>query len=274
MSKTSIKGQIEFIIGGVILCLLGVFFTSSVVSAIARGYSTTDTGLQTGMVVSLSADGSNDKVERATQEAGSRALGVVTTVEGSLVAVSSGSGKVLVESEGQVEAYVSDISGLVQKGDLLILSPLRGILMKAPENAPGKIIGVAAETVSTTTSYNFTDNGVDKETKIAKIKIDLSYLGASNSGPAEADSALARLGRAIVGKDVGEIRVLIALIVFLIVLIAESGILYGAISSAITALGRNPLARKIIRAELIRVVIVAVVVLLVGLGSVYAILWI
>lgn len=242
--------------------------------AIARGYSTEDTGLQTGMVVSLSADGSNDKVERATQEASSRAVGVVTTVEDSLVSVSSGTGKVLVEGEGQVEAYVSDIGGTVQKGSLLILSPLKGVLMKVEENAPGKIIGVAAEAVNATSTYKFTDGGQTKETQIAKIKIDLSYLGAANNGISQTDSALAKLGKAIVGKDVGEIRVLIALIIFLVVLIAEGGILYGAISSAITALGRNPLARKIIRGELLRVVMVAISVLLVGLASVYAILWV
>lgn len=255
------------------MALLFIASFSGIAAAIARGYSTEDIGLQTGMVVSLSAEGNDDKVERATQEASSRAVGVITTIENSLVSVSSGTGKVLVESEGQVDTYVSDINGAVKKGDLLVLSPLKGILMRGDEQSPAKIIGIAAQDITETSAYQFQDGGATKDTKIAKIKIDLSYLGAS-SGANPADSALARLGRAIVGKDVGEIRVLIALIVFLIVLIAEGGILYGAISSAITALGRNPLARKIIRAELLRVVLVAVSVLLVGLGSVYAILWI
>ncbi len=243
------------------------------VSAIARGYTTSDAGLQTGMVVSLSSEGNDDKVERATQETTSRAVGVITTIQDSLVTVSSGSGKVLVETEGQVDAYVSDMNGTAKKGDLLVLSPLKGILMRGDDKTPGKVIGVAAQEVTTTSSYQFQDGSATKETQIAKIKIDLSYLGAS-TGSSASDSSLARLGRAIVGKDVGEIRVLIALVVFLIVLIAEGGILYGAISSAITALGRNPLARKIIRGELVRVIVVAIGVLLVGLGSVYAILWI
>jgi len=259
-----------------IASLLTVFLVSMqpLAYGIAVGYSTEDAGLQTGMVVSLSADGSNDKVERATQESSSRAVGVVQRVEDSVVAVSSGTGKVLVESSGQAEVYVSDIGGKVEKGNLLTLSPLKGVLMKTTENSSAKIIGFAAESVSATESYQFTDQGKTKETQIAKIKVDLNNLGAANNAVAQPDSALAKLGKAIVGKDVGEIRVLIALIIFLIVLIAEGGILYGAISSAITALGRNPLARKIIRTELLRVVLVAIAVLLVGLGSVYAILWI
>lgn len=258
-----------------ILLAVFAFCVSAVMPAfaIARGYTTEDDGLQTGMVVSLSDDGDDDKVERATQEASSRAVGVVATIDDSLVTVGSGTSKVLVEGEGQIDAYVSDINGTVKKGDLLILSPLKGVLMRGDDKSPAKVIGVAAQEPTSTSTYQFADGGSTKETQIAKIKIDLSYLGSS-TGTQASDSALAKLGKAVVGKDVGEIRVLIALIVFLVVLIAEGGILYGAISSAITALGRNPLARQIIRTELVKVVIVAIVVLFVGLGSVYAILWV
>ena len=85
---------------------------------------------------------------------------------------------------------------------------------------------------------------------------------------------MSKLGKSLVGRDVGEIRVLIALLVFMIVLIAEGGIIYGAVSSAITALGRNPLARKVIQREMLQVFVVAIIVLVVGLGAMYAILWI
>jgi hypothetical protein len=255
-------------------CLVVFAVLGSSVLAIARGYTTEDKGLQTGMVVSLTTQGGDEQVERATQDSSSRVVGVITTIEGSLVTVSSGTAQVLVESEGQVDVYVSDINGTVEKGDLLILSPLKGILMKASPNSTSKIIGIAAQAVGQTSSYEFQDVDQTKQTQIAKIKIDLSYLGGANSGISISDSALAKLGKAVVGRDVGEIRVVIALIIFVIVLIAEGSILYGAISNAITALGRNPLARKIIRAELFRVILVAIVVLLVGLASVYAVLWV
>lgn len=249
-----------------------VLGSSVMVAAIARGYTTDDQGLQTGMVVSLTVGGPSGKVERATQESSNRVVGVVTTVDNSLVTVSSGTANVLVESEGQAEAYVSDLAGPVAQGDLLVLSPLKGILMKS-NSSPAAVIGIAAEDVLTTTPYSYQEVTQTKETRIAKVKINLNHQGG-NTGATQADSALARLGRSLVGRDVGETRVLIALIIFVIVLIAEGGILYGAISSAIAALGRNPLARKAIRGELLRVMAVAIVVLLLGLAAIYAVLWV
>lgn len=259
------------------LVLLGFFgvlfivFTASVAAAIARGYTSEDAGLQVGMVAALSAEGAEDEVERATQETSAKVIGIISTIDGSPVSVSVGAAKVLVESEGQVDAYVSDLNGVVKKGDLLVLSPLKGILMKAKENTTLKIIGIAAENPFTSTSYDYVDQESIQQTQIAKIKIDLNYLGSSN-GNQQDDSALSRLGEMVVGRRVSEIRVLIALLVFIVVLVAEGGILYGAISSGITALGRNPLAKHIIRGELVRVVLVAIAVLVLGLVAVYIIL--
>lgn len=260
----------------VLLAGLGIIFVLSsqgLVLAIARGYTTNDLGLQTGMVVALSVDGSGgSNVERASQDSSNRVVGIVTTIDSSLVTVSSGRAKVLVESEGQTDTYVSDINGAIKEGDLLVLSPLKGILMKSGDT-PATVIGIAAETPATSLPYSYKDGDETQETQIAKIKVNLNRQGDGSAG-LPSDSALAKLGRSLVGKDVGEARVLVALILFVIVLIAEGGIIYGAISSAITALGRNPLARRIIRAELLRVVIIALLVLLVGLGAVYAVLWV
>ncbi len=257
-----------------VLTLAVVSVVQAHVLAIARGYTTDDTGLQAGMVVALSLDPSSQaKVERATQASSDRVVGIVTTIDTSLVTVGSGVAKVLVESEGQTEAYVSDINGPVSQGDNLVLSPLKGVLMKLSANVPTTVIALAATGSITETVYSYQDNGQPKETNISKISINLNRQGV-DIGIVESDSALAKLGRSIVGKDVGEIRVLIALIIFIIVLIAEGGIIYGAVSSAITALGRNPLARKAIRSELLRVAAIAVAVLLLGVAAVYAVLWV
>ncbi len=240
--------------------------------AIARGYITDDLGLQTGMVVSLSLEsGSSSKVERATAENTQRVIGVVTTIDNSLVTVASSSTKVLVESEGEVEAYVSDINGKPQQGDLLVISPFKGVLMKSTDQA-STILGIAAGDFPTSTQTYSVEDSSDT-TQVAKIRINLNRQGSTNINITP-DSTLTRLGQAVVGKKVGEIRVVIALFIFLTVLIAEGGILYGAISSSIAALGRNPLARKIIRQELIRVIVIAVFVLIIGVGAIYGILWI
>lgn len=252
---------------------LGMLFVQASALAIARGYDTDDTGLQTGMVVALSTGDTENKVERATNENRDRIVGIVTTFNDSLVTVTSGESEVLVETEGDVDAYVTDTNGEVKKGDLLKLSDYKGILGRASQG-DGHIIGIAASDFITSNpeTYSVKDGSSNKDIKIAKIKVNLNRQGA-NGGVVITDSALAKLGKSIVGKDVGEIRVILAVIIFFIVLIAEGGILYGAISSSITALGRNPLAGKIIRKELIRVVVIALIVLTVGLGATYGILW-
>lgn len=259
----------------VILSLYFMVVFAQPVAAIAQGYNTQDQGLQTGMVAALSGtSGNNASVERATPDDTDKVVGIVTTVNDSLVSVSSASSKVFVENEGQVEAYVSDINGKVQQGDLLIVSPLKGILMKNNPDGSGIIIGIAVENAVTTTPYNYISDGKTETTNIAKIKINVSHLGSQTASLVTTDSTLGRLGRSLVGKNVGEVRILIAMMIFIIVLIAEGSILYGAISSGVMALGRNPLAQKIIRSELIRVIAIALGVLLVGLGAVYAILWV
>lgn len=260
------------------LSVLGIllFGAVSYVTAISRGYATNDAGLASGMVAALSESG-DSQVERADQSSGKRIVGVVTTIDASSVTVASGSSQVLIESEGDVLAYVSDIAGPVKKGDLLTLSAFKGVLMKGSENSGGVIIGVAAQDSqsvdeSNSSEYVYTEGTVSKSTQIVKLTINLNKQG-TNAGRTLDPSPLSKIGESVTGKQVSDIRVLAALIIFILVLIAEGGIIYGAVTSAVTALGRNPLARKMIRREMLRIIMVAIGVLGVGLAAVYGILW-
>ena len=262
--------------------LLLVVVLAARAHAIARGYTSADSGLKIGMVAALASEQANEsQVERATQENIRRIVGVVTSVDDSLVTVASSSAKVLVETEGEMSAYVTDLGGEVVKGSLLAISPIKGVLMKVDSDSGSSVVAVASEGIANKTeaiSYEVDDDaakdtGGKKSVKITKVTVNLNRAGGGNSGD-KADSSLARLGRAIVGKEVSEIRVIVALLLFLIVLIAEGAIMYGAISSAITALGRNPLARSAIRKEMLRILLVAFAVFLVGLGAIYGILWV
>lgn len=270
----SFKRTTYFTAAIAVFMAFSTLFIGSQVQAIARGYSTSDESLSPGMVAALSNSGDSE-VERADQSSGKRVVGVVTTFDGSSVTLASGSSKVLVESEGDILAYVSDIGGEIKRGDLLAVSSFKGILMKS--SGTGAVLGVALEDSSSVaeenvTNYAYKENGASKTTRIFKIKINLNKQSAATSaqvGP----SALSKIGESITGKQVSDIRVLAALIIFVLVMIAEGGIIYGAVTSAITALGRNPLARKMIRREMTRVIIVAIGVLGIGLGAVYGVLW-
>lgn len=242
--------------------------------AITRGYATDDLSLRPGMTVALSGvteTGKLPKVTRATIENQDKIIGVATTVNESLVTIGSSEAEVYIENEGNVPAFVSDINGPIKKGDLLTISPLQGILMKAVDSS--KIIGIAQEDFidSKATSYKISDS-VKDATLVEEISVNLDSKGG-NSQNGSQNNALTRVGQSLTGRQISELRMIVALIVFFIVMISEGAILYGSISSAVRSLGRNPLAGKMIRHEMSRVALISIVVLLVGLAAIYAMLW-
>lgn len=267
--------KLKYISAQLSLVLLLVFAQIGLVTAVAKGYNTDDLELRAGMVVAINAESmvDNPKVERASTDNAERTIGVVTSDIISTISISSGDKQVLVETDGEIDAYVSDINGEVKQGDLLEISPLKGILMKS-DGVDGIISGIALEDANLpeneSYSRDITGEGV-KTTIITKVRISLDQKAISTVSQGT-DSSLERLGRSIAGKEVSEIRVAVALVIFIMVLIAEGGIIYGAVSSAITSLGRNPLAKDVIRHEVIRVLLVALGVLLIGLVGVYMIL--
>lgn len=245
--------------------------------AFAKGYATDDTGLKAGMVVALSQSSTpdNPKVERAALDKEPKVIGVSTTIDDQLVTEGSTKSTVYVQTTGEATVFVTDLNGDVQNGDLLAPSPLLGVLMKADEST-APIVGIAIDSFDkdSADTQKIKEGAGETEVKIDTMRVNLDHMAASNQQSSATDSSLERLGRAIVGKDVGEIQVLASLVIFLLVLVAEGGIIYGAVSSAITALGRNPMAGKIIQREMFRVVGVAIVVLAIGVAAIYAILWI
>ena len=271
LRKATRKGGLVYIFYSVLFVTLA---STTVVFGISRGYQTQDTSLMPGMLVSLDPNSTDNLpiVERATEENIQSIIGVATTVEESSITVASSGQTVFVESEGEVRAYISDLNGQINQGDQLTISPLRGILAGANDDSK-IILGTALEDFpldGLQTREIETNEGV-KSTNIALMRINLSTKHVNGS---QADSSLERLGQSVAGKDVSEIRVIVASVIFLLVLFAEGGILYGSTSSAVTSLGRNPLAGQVIRRQLIQVMFAAFGVLVIGLLSIYLILWV
>lgn len=242
---------------------------------LSEGYITTDSGLRAGMAVALSLENtsSTPMVQRASDSNPQRIIGIATGVNDSFIVISPGKQQIYVQSSGDVDAYVSDIDGDVSRGDLLTISPLNGILMKANSSST-EILGSALENLTDFNSQTYTikTNTGTKQVHAAQIEVNLDNLGIANQ--TQPASALTIIGKALTGREIGDLRVLIALLIFLILLIAEGGIIYGAVSSSIAAIGRNPLAHKVIRGELVKVLLVVIFVLIIGLGSIYAVLWV
>lgn len=254
--------------------LVAFFALVSTAYAITRGYVTEDAGLKPGMAVRLSDDSAaeNPKVERAADSDAGKFVGIAAEPANSELLVASSDQSVFVTSEGEVGAFVSNINGDVKRGDQLSLSPLKGILAKAGPK-PKLVLGFALEDFSFDGSEvrEIQTSEGTKTVNIDSLKLSLDPKSVLAAG--QEPSSLEQLGSSIVGEPVSGIRVALALVVFLIVVLAEGTIIYGAVSSAITSLGRNPLAKSAIRRGLSQTMVVSVAVLFVGLGAIYIILW-
>lgn len=242
---------------------------------ITQGYETNDDLLRPGMAVQF-VPGNNGSqfVERGTSEYPERIIGITTDPSSNLAVIGSSKNQVYVQTSGQAEAYVADVNDVVKKGDYLTISPLKGVLMRVGDSKSAQLATALADAdMSKAEQFTIKPGSTDtKSTKVTKVLINLdrhTFQSSENTS-----NTLSRLSRALVGKDVGELRVIVSLLVFALLLVVEGGVVYGAISSSLTSLGRNPLAGKAIKRELIRVLLIAVVILLIGLGVVYTILWV
>src|SRR5690606_16509610 len=192
-----------------------------------------------------------------------------------LVAFSDNPTDVLVATEGEVPVYVSDVNGEVKIGDYVSVSPLRGMLMKSDDNRENRVVGVALQdfnAVSTEERQIQTSQGQQTH-RIGKMRVEISQSIVVNAITDAQKPALVLVGESLTGKEVGQIQVLAALVIFAIVLIIEGSIIYGAIHSTVTALGRNPLAKKAVFRQLLQVSWLALVVLVIGFGAIYLIMW-
>ncbi len=256
-----------FVICGLATVLL-LFLVSANLYAISRGYISRDQDLKPGMVVAVI---DNEFVERASQETVDKAIGIAQPVGASDVAIATGESSLLVAISGVTDVYATDYNGPITKGTSLSLSPIKGVLMKSGEG--DGVFGTALTDMSTDgDNYTIPTTTGDKIVRVAKTTISLDRKGLANESYIEAASSLKKLGKALSGKETSEIRVAVAFAMFVLIMIAEGGIIYGAISGSMISVGRNPMAKDIIRKDLLQVVGVALIVLALGVTAVYVIL--
>lgn len=255
------------------ICFGGILLSITPARAIAKGYATTDSGLRSGMVVSLvsSSGSAQSTVTRATRDNQAKVVGIATMVHDQLLAVGSSRDDVYIQDEGTIRAYVSDIDGAPKRGDVLSMSPVAGVLMKGSASTYNIAVAESDFEAKTAESYHLL-NGSAGSTRIGLVEVNLDGKGLVSLK--QDRSQLGEFANKLTGKNVSDVRVLVSLAVFLLVLFVEGVIIYGAVSSAIRSVGRNPLAKTAITKELFRVGAIASAVLLFGVLAVYALLWI
>lgn len=257
--------------------LLALNLSGSAFAAVSQGYISNDAELRQYMAVRVAGD--DDKghpvVESSSLVEQDKTIGIAVGLNDSLVTVAPESSEVYVVSSGTAQAYISDVNGAVKKGDLLAVSPLRGILMKSTD-ATKPTVGQALEDfINKPTQTIIAKDSEDKsvEVHIAVMNMNVSLKPAKLVSSKEDDNWIKSLGNSLVGHEISTARIVAALAIFFILMVIEGELIYGTVASTITAIGRNPLAKKSILSQSFKSVKIASAILIMGIVSVGLILW-
>jgi len=247
--------------------------SAGAIGALSQGFTTTDTSLAIGSVVSLHT-GTSNVVDKATSLSAPQMVGVVA--DKPLVALGSGTQKVQVVVSGQTPTLVSDINGPIKIGDKITASPVTGVGMKALTST--EIVGTAESnlTDSSTTAETVTDKNGKTTTihvGVIQVQVNVSYYAIQQDKlNGVVPTFLVNVGSSIAGKDVSPLRVLIGFGSLLIGFVVAGILLQAGVRSGIISIGRNPLAQGVLRRSLIDVLMTSVGILLLTIIAFYLVL--
>ena len=209
-----------------------------------------------------------------------KAVGVVVPASAAAITLTptaSSGQQVLVAASGQYDVLVSNQDGPIKAGDYLTLSALPGIAMKATDKQP-EVVGQAVgsfdgksgviDTASLKSSLgNTTTASIGRMSANVHVAANPLYKNDSN-----VPGLLNKAAKSIANKQVSPVRIYLSIGVLLATFFITGGMFYGGIRGGITAIGRNPLAKKAISRGLIQAVVTGLVVLAAGILAVYVIL--
>jgi hypothetical protein len=259
------------------LAVVAFWPTATAMAAVSQGYVSNDTELRQYMAVKLAGDDAQGHpvVQSTSITEQDKTIGIAVGLGDSLLTVAPLSSEVYIVSTGPAKAYVSDVNGAVKRGDLLAVSPLRGILMKSTDPTKPTVGQALEDFISKPTQTIFArdTDGKSVEVHVTTMQVDVAIKPPQLTGSQRQDNWLKSLGNSLVGHEISTVRIVASLAIFFTLMIIEGELIYGTVASTITALGRNPLARKSIVNQSFRSVRIAVVVLILGAVSVGLLLW-
>ena len=235
--------------------------------------------VQQGMIVQL--DPKNPKnVAPLTNNPDIAMQGVVVAANESAVSLSGDgtSQQVYVATNGTYQALVSNQNGPIKPGDLISISAIDGIGMKA-DTTQSVILGKAAQgfngtnMVSGTAELNTSTGKLKVAIGLISVNIDVSRNPLAPSGTdSKVPNFLRKLAESIAGHPVDAARIYISLVLLFVTMIIAGSLLLGGVRSSLISVGRNPLARSAVLKGLIQVLFVGIVVFVLGLASIYLLL--
>lgn len=245
---------------------------------VAQNYPT-KTPLQQGVIVQ--PDPANKaSVIPATYKDSSKMFGVVVALNDAAVSISTSNNEqsAYVVTSGKYKTLVSTQNGGIKQGDYVSISAANGIGMKA-DTKQDAVLGRAVDSfdgktgVLSSTKLKQSDKS-ELNVSIGMIVVDIS-VGPNNAKTVGNDgvpSPIQSLAVAVVGKPISAAQLYISAAILIIGLGVVVSLLYGGIQTAMTSIGRNPLARKSIMRSLIQVIITGVIIFIGCLLAVYLVL--
>ena len=277
IKRNTIQHYFITVIISAALVTIGVTAISYAAMTVTQGYGA-DILVQRGMIVGLVKDDPR-KVEPINSDDFDRIHGVVIGANESDVVLGRDDEKVYVASGGRFPTLVSSQNGAIAVGDYVAVSSIRGIGMRAGDTEP-VILGKAIEAFDPSNKDNVKSavtvkdsSGQETQLAVGIVAVDVSIgknpmLKSSNDLP----TALRRASELVAGKPVSPVRVYMSLAVLIVATAISGSLIYSAVRSSITSIGRNPLSKKAIMRGLFQVVIIGLIVFISGIFGVYLLL--
>ncbi len=242
--------------------------------SITQGYKSSGDA-QNGMIVHFKI-GSAGTVEPLNQKNELTMLGVVVSNIESPVSLSDTSQvQVYVATFGEYTVLVSTQNGRIKAGDRISMSSIDGIGMKS-DNERQVILGKALQDFADTSNADghIDLKGVGK-VAVGRILVDI---GVSRNPGYSADAVpnvptfLVKAARAVSSKPITALRLYSGLAILFVAIVVAGMVLFAGARSGMSAVGRNPLAKRSIFRSMITVVLMALIIVTLGLVAVYLLL--
>ncbi len=245
---------------------------------VTQSYGTDDT-LQKGMLVRLDSKDST-KVSILKQDESDRMLGLVVAANDAALSLTSDLDKrqVYVASFGKYNALVSTQNGPIKIGDLISISTLNGIGMKA-DGEEKMVLGKALTAFDGSDAEgtaSLTNSEGDKTTvSLGRINVQVSVQSnplQSAGLPSALTQFLSDIGYSVTKKNVSVARLYLATLILLVASIVSGVMLFSSVRSTLVSIGRNPLAKQAIVRSMFQVVITSLIIFIIGVFGVYLLL--
>jgi hypothetical protein len=245
---------------------------------VPQGYQA-DQPLQKGMIVRLKP-GDGAKVQAVTQQDAGEIFGVVVSSSDAAVSLSNTAAtqEIFVANSGQYEVLVSNQNGQIKTGDYIAVSSLGGVGMKAANNQQyvlGKALNAFDGKTNVESTTNLKTSTGDQQVALGRVSIEVAVAHNPNYSKEEEPGVpriLSNIVQIVTDKQIAPFRIYASLAIIIVCLIVAGSILFAGVRTGMTAVGRNPLAKRTISRSLLQVILTALIVFVIGLIAVYLLL--